>query len=353
VGIERIGIKLHLRLRLRRRHKGFLETFRVRRFPRGAPLGIRPVVGVVGDAHHDFLRGNELSNRRQIGRKPVLRGNRAGRRRQPVIVVVHQDDGVGFPPDGGVVIAPIRRGQGHHELEVRAVQRGGKLAEERGEIPLAALRHLFEVNRKPGLLCRPHPPDGLVDQVPASRRLAQHRGHFRDMPLRAVGVVQQSHHGDLDARRLHPRLELRIVFEIEPPVGRNRMQLLGNEQVNVAVMPLERGQTAGIPADIEGNPQGGVPGGYLPQRGYPAKASETLGLRPGQVPGQHGVTAGASPRQEHLGQVHMLDDGEEEYDQQEGKYRPADLQHAARATPAAALLIVENGLALGHCVGPS
>ena len=53
--------------------------------------------------------------------------------------------------------------------------------------------------------------------------------------------------------------------------------------------------------------------------------------------------------QEHLRQVHTLDDGNEEHNQNEREQRARNFEHPARASPAAALFVVENGLALHSC----
>ena len=54
----------------------------------------RPVVGVIGNANHDLLRGNKLQNLAEIFYEPILGGDRPRSGGDPVLIGVHQHDGV-------------------------------------------------------------------------------------------------------------------------------------------------------------------------------------------------------------------------------------------------------------------
>src|ERR1700722_17830347 len=95
-----------------------------------------PVVSVVRDAHDNFLRGDDFANLAEILDKPVLRGDRAWRRSEPVLVVIHEDDGVALFAKEFVIVNVVARWQRDHEFETSGVQRGGKLGGELAEVGL-------------------------------------------------------------------------------------------------------------------------------------------------------------------------------------------------------------------------
>ncbi len=97
IGVQQRLLHAHL-------FRGLLRLFR--RFG--------PVVRVVGDAHDDFLRRHVLQHLTQVLDEPVLRGDRAGRRSQPVLVVVHQHDGVALFAEKFVIVGVVARGKRNH-----------------------------------------------------------------------------------------------------------------------------------------------------------------------------------------------------------------------------------------------
>ena len=107
-----------------------------------------------------FCAGTTLRYLAQVLHEPVLRRDRPRRRRQPVLVVIHQDNGVGLPAEKRVIVFIVARWQGNHQLQSRRVQRRRQLADEFAEIRLALQRHFFEVHHDPGLvrLARHIPP---------------------------------------------------------------------------------------------------------------------------------------------------------------------------------------------------
>src|SRR5580692_1309337 len=93
VRIQRSLVELDVGFGLVSVQQRFLNA-ELRTGPRSLPSGLAPVVGVVGDTNDNFLRGYDFQNLAQIFDKPVLCGDGTGRRGQPVLVVVHEDDGV-------------------------------------------------------------------------------------------------------------------------------------------------------------------------------------------------------------------------------------------------------------------
>ena len=81
--------------------------------PDQTPFFIRfaPVVCVVGDAHDDFLRGHNFPNLAEIFDKPILRGDGARRRSKPVLVVIHENDGVALFAEKLVIVIVVARGK--------------------------------------------------------------------------------------------------------------------------------------------------------------------------------------------------------------------------------------------------
>ena len=88
VRIQRGAIKLDVRFGFLGVQQRFLDAELLRRLV----LFLRsfgPVVSVVGDTNHDFLRGNDFEDLTQVFDEPVLCRDGAGRRSQPVLVVIH------------------------------------------------------------------------------------------------------------------------------------------------------------------------------------------------------------------------------------------------------------------------
>ena len=74
-----------------------------------------------------FCAGTSCQNLAQIFDEPILRGDRARRRRDPVLVEVHEDDGVAFFAEEFVIVSVVARGQFDHELEANGVERRARV----------------------------------------------------------------------------------------------------------------------------------------------------------------------------------------------------------------------------------
>ena len=85
----------------------------------------------------------------------------------------------------------------------------------------------------------------------ARDRMPEHLGNFFHVPSLAVVIVHHRHHGKLDAAGLQPLGQLGIGLDIERAVGFVGVQRFGNEQVEVFVVKLQRGEAGGIVAHIK------------------------------------------------------------------------------------------------------
>ena len=147
---------------------------------------------------------------------------------------------------------------------------GRQPADEGAEVRLAGVGHFFKVNDNAGLVRFHCVFDNVPCEILASRGARKQLSHFLDAPRHAVVIVHETHHGQLDGgiQRLHPLVQLVVlqqrdsfrrrgfdgvlpVFVIhdrQRAIRRDRMQLLGNQKVNVLVMFLQGSEAVGIPA---------------------------------------------------------------------------------------------------------
>jgi hypothetical protein len=131
-----------------------------------------------------------------------------------------------------------------------------EFGDELAEIFLAFVWDFLKINDQSRVMVLYEILDCLLRQI-LSRRAALEQGrHFVGQPVGAVGIVDQRHRGNFDRRilllqRLQPGRQLGIFFHIEPARGRDRVQALRDEQVNVAEVLLERRKGSRIPAHIK------------------------------------------------------------------------------------------------------
>ena len=149
----------------------------------------------------------------QIFDKPILRGDRARRRRSPVLVEIHQDDRVAFFAEEFVIVGVVARGQLDHQLQADGVQRGAKLGDEFAKIGLRLGREWTRNRRR----CRTWCASTAYSTTSRTRPwravlIREHLHHFVDAPDLAVVVVEQAHDRQFDVGGFHPAMEL-VVFE--------------------------------------------------------------------------------------------------------------------------------------------
>src|SRR5579862_2554588 len=82
-------------------------------------------------------------------------------------------------------------------------------------------------------------------------RIREHGGKRLRKKICAVGILQQGHHGQLDAGGMQPVGQLGIGGYVEPAIGRGALEFFRYEQVEFAIMLLKRSEAGGIPAYIE------------------------------------------------------------------------------------------------------
>ena len=187
-----------------------------------------------------------------------------------MLVVVHQNHGVRGLADAGVVIRPIGGRQANHQFQVGVMQVCRKFGDELAEILLAFLGNFFKINDESGEVVLREVLHRLLRQVLARRVVFQHGGHFVGEPIGAIGIVQQRHGGNFDGRflqlqRLQPCRQFGIGFDVQAATGRDRVEALGNEHVNIAEMLLERRERRRVPAHIKGGAQRIIGGRHLAQ----------------------------------------------------------------------------------------
>ncbi len=150
------------------------------------------------------------------------------------------------------------------------MEHGREHGNELAEVRLAGVGDFFKIDDNAGLVRI----DGIRGDIPRKilprSRIRKHLRHFFDAPLDTVVVVDEAHRGQLDGRiqRFHPlvqfvffqnrngfgRCGLRgvlaalVVHNGQRAIGRDGVELLGNQQVDVFVMLLERSKAVGIPA---------------------------------------------------------------------------------------------------------
>ena len=120
----------------------------------------------------------------------------------------------------------------------------GKFGDELAEILLAFVGNFFKIDNQSGEVVLCEILDRLLRQISARRGALEHGGHFVGEPVGAVGIVQQRHRGNFDRRslllqRLLPRREFGIGLHIQAAGCGDRVQALGDEQVDVAEMLLQ------------------------------------------------------------------------------------------------------------------
>ena len=195
-----------------------------------------------------------------------------------MLVVVHQHDRVAFLAEEFVIIRVVARRQSDHEFQSCRVEHGREGGDEFAEVLLAGVGNFFKIDDNACLVRI----NGIRGDVPREilpgGRIRKHLRHFLDAPLDAVVVVDEAHHGQLDRRiqRLHPLVQLvffqnrnslgrcgfrgvlaaLVIHDGQRAIGRHGMELLGNQQVDVFVMLLERSKAVGIPAHQKCSPNG-------------------------------------------------------------------------------------------------
>ena len=350
--VQRSRIKFHFAFRFIRVQQCFLdaELLRVRFF---LLRGFCPVVRIVRDTHQDFPRRHHLQHLPQVLHKPILRRDRPRRRRQPMLVVIHQDNRVGFLAEEFVVVRIVPRRQRDHQLQPDGMQRRRKLFDKFLEILLACVRHFLEIHYDPGLFCRHRVLRHVRNQPTARIGACQQFRHLFHPPHRAVVIVQQAHHRKFHGRvqGAHPLVQLvllqsgyhfagrglhclipLVVHHSDRAIRGHRVQLFRHQQVNVFVVFFQRGQAIRIPADEKRRAQRVIRRGNLSDIRYPLVPAFSLHHWLQQFL-LHRVIDRPCVRKQCRWQFHASRDGQKKIDQQQRQQPAADFQDAARPPP--------------------
>src|SRR6267154_5372364 len=320
--------------------------------------GLGPVVGVIGDANYDFLGRDIIEYLAKVFDKPVLCGDRSGGRSVPVLIVVHEDNGVAFLAEKLVIVGVVAGGKRHHQFQSYGMQSGAELGGEFAEVWLGGVGDFLEVDDYSGLVSA----DGIVhyvaNQILAGGFVAEHGGHFFDTPISSVVIIEQAHEREFDVGRLHPTMEF-VVFQEsnglggagfdglvalvvddgQRAIGSYGMELVGDENVDVFVMLFQGGEAGGVPADEKGGALRVVAGGYGANVGDAAMAAfagwDFLDFT------FEGAIGGPGVWQEAGWELDAHRDGNEKIGQEQSQQDAGDFQHAGGARPADTLRVVE------------
>ena len=122
VRIQRRRIKFHLSFGFKSVKQRFLDAKGLRRLARLLRI-FRPVVRVTPYRDNQLPRRHYLLDLAEVFHVPILGSNRAWRRGLPVLVVVHQHDGVALFGEESVIIGIVPRRESKHQLQPYRVQR--------------------------------------------------------------------------------------------------------------------------------------------------------------------------------------------------------------------------------------
>jgi len=160
-------------------------------------------------------------------------------------------------------------------------------------------------------------------------------------------VLVQARNG-LGRRGFHNKLLIAlVVHDCHGAIGRNGVQLLRHQEVDIFIVLLQRGKAVGIPTDIKGRAHRIVRGGNLADVGDTLVAPFALGNSLGDL-FLYGVIRGAGIGQQGRGKFHAASHGDEEIHQQQGQQNSADFHEPTSTTPPKLLGVVEDWPAFFH-----
>ena len=241
--------------------EGVEQSFLHAKFCGGSPLLVvfaRPVVGEIRDADDDFLGRDLLHHLMEIFDKPILSGDRAWRRRNPVLIEIKQNDRVALFAEEFVIVGVVTSRQFDHQFQTDSVEGRAEFGDELSKIGLRLIGDGLEIDDDAGLVRLDGVFDDLADEAMPCLLIRQQLHHFVDAPDLAVIVVEQTHDRQLDVGGLHPAMEF-VVFEQRDrffwrslhrlialviddrklAVGSDGVELLGNQDVEIFVVALE------------------------------------------------------------------------------------------------------------------
>ena len=233
-----------------------------------------------------------------------------------------------------------------------------QIVSEALKIHLAGFWQRLEIHDDAGLMLRIREFLELSGKILPRRGVGQHFKRCRRAPHAALRVVVVHHGHDLHVhgggarlQRLQERGEFWVLVGVQLSIERHGVQGLGNEQVQIVIVQLEGSEAGVIVTHVKGGAQRVVILGNLAERGNLALPAEPLRL--GLQLGADGMQTGAGIRAQDIGQVRVAAHVKQEDDQNDREETAGNFQREPGSAPAAALLVVENGLAFRHRDIPS
>ena len=155
------------------------------------------------------------------------------------------------------------------------------------EVRHAGFRDLLEINDQAGLVLRCREIGERLYKVVAGCRVRQHVRHVFYGPVFSVVVVDHGHDRELEAgglHRLHPGVEFRVGINLQVTIRPSGVQRVRNQQVDVVIVQLQRGQAGGIVFFIKRGAQRIVVLRNFTQRGdFAFAAASRLGFQKRKV----------------------------------------------------------------------
>ncbi len=184
--VHRGVVEVDVAFRFFRRQHGLLEGRLFRR------LSLRPVVGVIADGNDEFRRRDVMRTFGDDVQEPVLAGDRPGVAGAPMLVIGHDDAGVGRRRDFSVFEARIigRDVDGHFQAGRFRFQRQ-RLYEGR-EKRLVAVNNAFEVEADPVVAALCGIQDETVHETGAGFRRTERGRQQVAAPAATIIIVHQS-----------------------------------------------------------------------------------------------------------------------------------------------------------------
>ena len=274
-----------------------------------------------------------------------------------MLVVIHQDDRVRSAAKKSIIKTVVPRRQRHHDFQIQRMQAHRQFRDEAAEVRLGLGGNFLEVHDD-ARLPRVHAVRGkLAHQLGPRCGAVQHRRHFSGVPHHSIGVVDHGHGGDFHAgllHLLHPRGELHVGNDAQFSVWRKRVERFRNQQIEMAIVLLQRRQAGGIPAHVKCRLERLVIVRHFAERSHAALAARAHQLGLHRVAGRlHRVQPGLALRLKKSAQIHGQHHADQKSNQQHGAHDTAQVQGVAGAAPAALLLVIENRLAMRHGLSPS
>ncbi len=146
------------------------------------------------------------------------------------------------------------------------MQSDAEFADERDKIFLACVRHFLEIDSDARVFVRLRVLDkrGFEMLTRGGIRRRCRRGWLAD--FLAWSVLEERHHRQLDVQGFQPGVELGVFVDGQTSVGGEGVEFLGNQQVDIVIVKLERSEAVRVPVDVKCRAQRIISSGKMPKR---------------------------------------------------------------------------------------